>query len=125
MAALRPVDGEFVMSAWTVPKKGAGRRAQKDHVECRYVVHALLTAFCRVGRKLNFDRNQNRGSLLEAFLVLAPYLPPRVVADKSARLLADVNQNWPRLVSVAKLVDFEWERGSYADFVGITVVPCG
>jgi hypothetical protein len=28
------------------------------------------------------------------------------------------------LVSVAKLVDFEWGRASYADFIGITVVPC-
>jgi putative transposase len=30
-----------------------------------------------------------------------------------------------RLVSVAKLVDFELGQVSYTDFIGITVVPCG
>jgi hypothetical protein len=30
-----------------------------------------------------------------------------------------------RLVSVAKLVDFECGQYSYADFIGITVLPCG
>jgi hypothetical protein len=30
-----------------------------------------------------------------------------------------------RLVSVAKLVDFEQGWASYADFIGITVLPCG
>ena len=30
-----------------------------------------------------------------------------------------------RLVSVAKLVDFEWEQSGYADFIGITSMPCG
>ena len=30
-----------------------------------------------------------------------------------------------RLVSVAKLVDFERGQVSYADFIGITVLPCG
>ena len=30
-----------------------------------------------------------------------------------------------RLVSVAKLVDFELGQVSYIDFIGITVLPCG
>jgi len=30
-----------------------------------------------------------------------------------------------RLVSVAKLVDFELGQVSYTDFIGITVLPCG
>jgi hypothetical protein len=95
--ALDLLDGEFVMSAWTVPKNGRGRKpAKKDHFECRYFVHELLTAVRRSGGELSFDRNANRGALLDAFEHLAPYLPRCVRDDKSARLLADVNQNWPK-----------------------------
>ena len=32
---------------------------------------------------------------------------------------------YARLVSVAKLVDFELGQVSYTDFIGITVLPCG
>jgi hypothetical protein len=95
-AALTFVDGELVMSAWTVPKNGRGRKpAKKDHFECRHFVHELLTAVRRSGGRLSFDRNANRGALRDAFEYLAPDLPHRVRDSKSARLFADVNQNWP------------------------------
>jgi hypothetical protein len=96
MAALSLLEGEFVMSAWAVPKNGRGRKpAKRDHLECRHFVHELLTAVHRSGGECSFDRNANRGALLDVFEHLAPYLPQRVRDDKSARLLADVNQNWP------------------------------
>jgi hypothetical protein len=54
--ALDLLDGEFVMSAWTVPKNGRGRKpAKKDHFECRYFVHELLTAVRRSGGELSFE----------------------------------------------------------------------
>jgi hypothetical protein len=96
-AALFLLDGEFVMSAWRVPKEGRGRKpAKKDHFECRHFVCELLTAVRRSGGELRFDRNANRGTLLDAFEHLSPYLPRRVRHDKSARLLADVKQNCPK-----------------------------
>jgi hypothetical protein len=95
MTALLMLDGEFVVSALSIPQNGRGRPLKKDHLECRYFVHELLTAVRSSGGELNFDRNPNKGTLLDAFEHLAPHLPQRIRDDKSARLLADVNQNWP------------------------------
>jgi hypothetical protein len=53
-----------------------GRPIQsKTHLECRLFVRDLLNAVNNAGGKLSFDKNLERGTLLDALRLLAPFVP--------------------------------------------------
>ena len=52
-------------------------------------------------------------------------VPEGLLTPIDSRLMAVFVRPQLSLVSVAKLVDFELGQVTYADFIGISVVPCG